>query len=56
MVEHILFMIIHQEIENANGVHGCEFVIPIPPFGLFLNGEGGIEQAAIFEVDLFNPL
>ena len=56
MIEHVLPVIVDQKVENANGVNGGEFVVPITAFGLFLNRKGGIEQATIFEVDLFDAL
>lgn len=37
-------------------VYGGEFIIPIATFGLFLNGKGGVEQAKVFEIDLFDAL
>jgi hypothetical protein len=52
----IVFVVVENEIEDANGVDGAEFKIPFAFERLFLDGEGGVVDAAIFEEVLFGLL
>ena len=44
------------KVQYANGVHGRQPVVPVAALRLLLNGEGGVIEAAVFEVVLFGFL
>jgi hypothetical protein len=52
----IAFVVVENEVEDANGIDGAEFKVPFAFERLFLDGEGGVVDAAIFEEVLFGLL
>jgi hypothetical protein len=48
--------VIEDEVEDADGVDGGELEVPVAALGLLLDGEGGVEDAAVFEEVLFGLL
>ena len=44
------------KIEDAYGIDTLQLEVPFPAFGLLLNGEGGIEYAAVLEIVLLRLL
>ena len=49
-------MIIKDEIEDPDRIDCAEFKVPFAFEGLFLNGESGVVDAAVFEEVLFGFL
>ena len=41
------------EVQDADGVHAFQLVVPYSLWGLFADGEGGVVDAAVFEELLF---
>ncbi len=52
----IAFVVVENEVEDADGVDGAEFKVPLAFEGLFLDWEGGVVDAAIFKEVLFGFL
>jgi hypothetical protein len=52
----VIFMVVEDEVEDADGVDGSELVVPFAFEGLLLDGEGGVVDAAVFEEVLFGFL
>jgi hypothetical protein len=52
----LVFMVVEDKVEDADGVDGAEFVVPFAFERLFLDREGGVVDAAVFEEVLFGFL
>jgi hypothetical protein len=52
----VVSVVVEDEVEDADGVDGAELEVPFAFEGLFLDGEGGVIDAAVFEEVLFGFL
>ena len=55
-MEVVRVLVIEGEVQDADGVDRLQPVVPVSAFGLFPDGEGGVEHAAVLEELLFRLL